>query len=388
MTLSSAVNGSRLAALAALLATLTLAGIGSWRLAAREAAADGPAAPAKGDSMTPYPEAAMLEDVPPGGPGVNSYARGLETVLNYVGTSADADTITGDSGIAFITMSEEGGPLVEGAVDVGWWPMASWGLEMRLDFLAQTVGRQIRLLPADAAAYRSDPVANYRDHFESEVRASIAARKPVLVVHDACFVVYGYDEKEPPLLGNWAAEDEPQTIRIERWPWSLILLGEATERLDRKAADLAALRHAVALAKDELDVKLPAYWAEWEPVTARYTGQKSYALWATMLRDTEHLGQARWHSNMVFHLRLNRGSAVRYLRAMANRHPEKVAAHLLAAADLYEQVLALLKTADTSQAAMMSEEGREKLAKLSESMAQVEARAVQEIEKALAAAGA
>lgn len=337
--------------------------------------------------MATYPKTAMLEDVPPGGPGVNGYARGLETVLNYVGTPVEADTIMGDTGIAFIAMSEEGGPLVDGAVDVGWWPKASWGLEMRLDFLAQTVGRQIRVIPANAAAYRADPVGHYHDRFESEVKASIAAGKPVLVVHDMCFVVYGYDEKEPPLLGNWAAENERQTIRLERWPWSLIVLGETTDRLDRKAADLAALRHAVVLAKDEREVKLPAYWAaaEWEPITARYTGQKSYALWAEMLRDTEHLGQARWHSSMVFHLELNRGSAVRYLPAMAKRHPEKVATHLMAAADLYQEVLELLQTADTSAGAMMSKEGREKLAGLAERMATIEASATAELEKALAA---
>jgi len=337
--------------------------------------------------MATYPTSAMLEDLPAGNEDSNSYAAGLDMVLNYAGTPADYDTIMGDTGMAFILMSEEGGPLIDGAVDVGWWPMASWGLEMRLDFLAQCVGREIRLIPADAAAFRTDPAACYRERFEGEVKASIAARKPVLIVHDVCWVVYGYDEGEPPLIGDWSLHEEQKPRRVEQYPWALIVLGDETSRMDRKAVDLAALRHAVALSRDGFEVRLPDYAVEWEPITARYTGQKSFALWAAMLRDTEHLGQSRWHSNMCLHLGLNRTSAVTYLRDMARRHPAKVGTHLNAAADRYGQVLALLETADTSQTAMMSKEGREKLAGLAERMATVEAKAADEMEKAIAAAG-
>ncbi len=87
-------------------------------------------------------------------------------------------------------------------------------------------------------------------------------------------------------------------------------------------------------------------------------------------------------------LGLNRRNAVTYLRAMADRHPGQPAAHLTAAANLYQQVLALLETADTSEAAMKSEQGREKLARTAETMAEIEAQAATHIEQALAAAPA
>jgi hypothetical protein len=104
-----------------------------------------------------------------------------------------------------------------------------------------------------------------------------------------------------------------------------------------------------------------------------------------MLRIPEHLGEARWHSNMEFHLGINRRAAVRYLRAMAARHPASVARHLTTAAGLYDQVLAKLETANTSEEAMMSEAGRERLAQLSEAMAALESRAADELGKALVA---
>ena len=67
-------------------------------------------------------------------------------VLEHSGAESDYDTIMGDTGQAFIIQSEEGGPLIDGAVDVGWWPMAAWGLKLRLEFLGRTVGREVREL--------------------------------------------------------------------------------------------------------------------------------------------------------------------------------------------------------------------------------------------------
>ena len=89
---------------------------------------------------------------------------------------------------------------------------------------------------------------------------------------------------------------------------------------------------------------------------------------------------------MVGHLYMNRGSAVRYLKTMAGRHPEDVAVHLNSAAAEYEKVRATLRKADTSEEAISSPSGREALAKLAEQIAVLDSQAIQEIEKALAAA--
>ena len=114
------------------------------------------------------------------------------------------------------------------------------------------------------------------------------------------------------------------------------------------------------------------------------TGQKAYALWEQTLRDTEHMGEARWHWNTVGHLTQNRTSAVVYLRAMAARQPA-AAPHLLAAVAAYEQTLARLNEADLSETALMSKEGREKVAVMAEGIARSEADAAKELEQAMGA---
>jgi hypothetical protein len=71
---------------------------------------------------------------------------------------------------------------------------------------------------------------------------------------------------------------------------------------------------------------------------------------------------------------------------MADRHPEDVAVHLNNAAAQYEKVRATLRKADTSEEAISSPSGREALAKLAEQVSVLDSQAIQEIEKALAAA--
>jgi hypothetical protein len=319
------------------------------------------------------------------GEGGNSYAVGLEAALRYCQTPADYDTIMGDTGQAFILQAEEGGPIVNGSVDVGWWPMAAWGIKARLGFLAQTVGRTIRVVDGNGDAFRADPAAHYARYLAHAVEASIAEGRPVLGEQDLCFVIAGYDGQAPPLLGDCALSTENKTTRDPDYPWGLIVLGERTKRLDRAAADREALRYATALGHDEVKVAVPPTWEEWRMISGRFTGQKAFALWQQSLRNIEHPGEPRYQANMVLHLGINRRSAVAYLRAMAQRQPEAVAARLNAAADQYQQVLALLDQADTSPEAMAAAEGRERLAQLVARCAGVEAKATGELAQALAA---
>ncbi len=69
------------------------------------------------------PGSERLSDwIPPGADEyANSYARGIEIVLNYLGHDVDYDTIMGDSGQAFIVQGETNSVnTVGGAVNVGW----------------------------------------------------------------------------------------------------------------------------------------------------------------------------------------------------------------------------------------------------------------------------
>ena len=343
-----------------------------------------------------YPAEAKLDWIPVGSEWTAGYARGLQTVLGYLGHSVDYDTIMGDSGLAFIAQGEEDSTnLYDGAVDVGWWPLDPLGMNIRLNFLEQTVGRRLTVLPADSDSHKADAAAHYAQRFAPAVKESIAQGRPCLARAGCWFVVSGYDQEELSLLGNCTLVDEKQVMRILQQPTALLVPGESLTPMDRKEADLAALRYAVALHRDQVlgasDAKATAEWASplrnQEAVGKQWrTGLKTFAAWAKCLRDTEHLGQAHWHANVVRHLLLNRESAVRYLKTMADRHPGEVATHLNNAAAQYENVLAALRKADTSGEALSSPAGREALAKLVEQVAVLDSQAIQEIEKAVAAA--
>jgi small-conductance mechanosensitive channel len=72
---------------------------------------------------------------------------------------------------------------------------------------------------------------------------------------------------------------------------------------------------------------------------------------------------------------------------MAERHGAPMAGRLKAAAELYEQVLARLASADTSKQAFATAAGRERLAALVDEIAGIEAKAVNELENAAKAVG-
>lgn len=241
-----------------------------------------------------------------------------------------------------------------------------------LDFVSRTAGRCIDFLHLETVSEAELPQA-FRERALPRAEATLNNGSPFLAI-DCCWkVVTGCDGGEPPLLGFLASAGSAEPARFPSYPWAFAFLDDTVPKVDRRTADREALRHAVALSRDE--VAMP-----WGFVT----GQKAYALWAQTLRDTEHLGEARWHCNMVRHLTLNRTSATAYLRGMVERQPA-AAPRLLAAAACYECTLARLKEADLSEAALMSSDGRKKLAALVEGIARIEADAVGELEAAVAA---
>ena len=141
--------------------------------------------------------------VPPGTDTYgNSYARGIEIILNYLGHDVDYDTIMGDSGQAFIVQGEVNSVnTVDGAVNIGWWPLDPMGINIRLDFLEKTVGRELReVVPTyDAnggAAYYDDPVRFYQRWFEPMVTSSLANGRPCIVQVSLWFVVTAVDDGE------------------------------------------------------------------------------------------------------------------------------------------------------------------------------------------------
>lgn len=321
---------------------------------------------------SPLSDALLVPGVPAGKGDGNEFARGLEVLLNHTGTPADYDTLMGDLGVAFMLQASDQAPRYGGALDVGWWPLDPACVPTYLDFVSRVVGQRIDFVALAPGSPEALPQA-FREQILARAKASLQRGEPFLENYDFWTVVTGCDDGEPPLLGFCPAGKSPTPERLLAYGSAFAFLGEPMPMVDRHAADREALRHAVALGRDE--VQMP-----WGFVT----GQKAFTLWAQTLRDTEHLGEAGWHWNTVRHLTLNRASAIAYLRAMAARQPAS-APHLKAAAARYEQTLARLREADLSEAALMSSAGREKLAALAEEIARVEADAVGELGKAVAA---
>jgi hypothetical protein len=336
------------------------------------------------------PGAVLVENAPPGKGNSNRFARAVAMTLGHAGCPADYDTIMGDSGLAFILQADEYAISSDGDVDIGWWPLDPWGAMLRLDFVGTTVGRGLRTLPGSREEYRADPRSHYVTHFEKEITEAVRKGTLPLAFTDHWWVICGFDDGEPPLLGARAVFEGHERRRLPGYPWNVIVLGEPLTPRDRREADLSALAFAVSLGRDRFDQ--PSDGAiqrcpeqDNDSADGRSTGQRSFALWAQLLRDSERWGKHYYHANMVFHLRINRQSAGPYLRKMAGRHEETVASCLLAAAGVYEDVLRQVTKADTSEAALSGAQGRENLACLVEDIAGLEAEAVRYIESAIAA---
>jgi len=310
----------------------------------------------------------------PGGADGNEFVRGLEILLAQADSPTDYHTLMGDLGVAFILQATDQGSVIDGALDVGWWPLDPACLSTYLDFAGHAAGRRIRYIGGmDAywAGVGAEPPPTPPD-----VRASIAVGRAVLANHGFWKVVTSYDTGKPPLLGFCPRGADTTAQRLTDRAWAFSFVGEPISPLPREQADAQALAHAVALGRDE--VPMPDGFV---------TGQKAFALWARTLRDLEHLGQARWHANTLNHLILNRASAVTYLERMALRHPGPVSTHLQAAAGVYQKVLDQLRDGDVSDTALGSAEGRERLAAMVEGVAAMEQQAVDELQKAAEAMG-
>ncbi len=113
-----------------------------------------------------------------------------------------------------------------------------------------------------------------------------------------------------------------------------MLFREPVKKIDRKKADIEALKYAIALYNDRvLGVKTKALQeyplrdVEEFNISWR-TGVISYLFWINILKDKENFGKHFWHSNVRSFLNINRSSAIVYLKTMQNRHPLIINNHL------------------------------------------------------------
>ena len=182
-------------------------------------------------------DAMLLPNVPPGGCGhdqhtvaffMDRYAAAFSMLFTYLGAPVDYQTVMGDSGLAFIFQADaqhnpHGANVRQ--LDLGWWPLDSWGAKLRLQFLGEVYGISLRVLQTMPAEYQHDPGTGITDTYhKTEIIDNLLVGHPVISVrgHDILLVV-GYDNGNPPLLGQWSCVDRVDVQRLEHFPYDVFV---------------------------------------------------------------------------------------------------------------------------------------------------------------------
>lgn len=330
-------------------------------------------------SDAPIQSDAILLPNPPAPRGdANRLTAALHLALAYCGAQCDYDTLAGDSGMAFILQADTQHGARDGdttVLNLGWWPIDGYGAMLRLDFLRRVYGIPLRPVHCEAPdEYRQDAAKYFQTYHLSEIRRSLQAGRPLIGEEHDIWLITGYDGGKPPVLGQLTCSDVPEVKRLGRHPWGLIVIDEPIEpTIERTRADGEAIQFAIDLHHDRHG------W----PQPNKLSGRGAFALWSEVLRDGQRCGPDYFSGNVRNVLRSNRRSVPPYLRQMAQRHGPSAAGALRAAADIYEQVLAKLRTIDVFDGSFATAAGREKLAALVDDVAGLEARAVQELQNAV-----
>lgn len=279
-----------------------------------------------------------IEGLQPGQRDTNSYCQGLAILLQHLGhKDATYTRVMGYSGVAFALQMDLSGPIRDGKYDVAWWPNDSYAFDLRIGFLGQAFGLDLRKISSDPAAPQTDVRQQYQSRFAPAIIEAINQGYPVLGNQDSAVLVTGYDQatRQPILL--WPSPGQPAFGPSDGGiPCGIYVPGKALQPLTQDQAEIQSLRWAISL------------WDETAVGTAKggdtskiLTGSKAYATWLELLQqqaDGVGLGRDSWDNNLIFHLRYNRTAAAAYLRDLATRQPAASAAHLRTAADLYQSV--------------------------------------------------
>ncbi len=319
----------------------------------------------------------------------NGYVRGFEALLAARGTPVSYERLMGLSGMAFITQVDTEHRW-EGVLDAGWWPLDPIGLDLRKGFVARAIGYELeeygQPFNVDAWADLNDRLPQqYQQTIRGPLERAINAGHPVLTLwcgtkQEFGYVIYGYDQAtdKPAIWGLCARSTEGELGRCDDWPWGVVILGEQTEPMDADAADIAALRYAARLIRDEVDTASTGRKNRW------LTGQEGYAFWAALLRNMDEPVQNRHHWNMRNNLIWQRRTAVAYLNEVATRWDGGAAEALTQAAGAYERVMDGLHALQPGGLGG-SPDARRAMADQIDQIASLEREAAQHIERAVVA---
>jgi hypothetical protein len=296
----------------------------------------------------------------------------------------------GLSGVAFILQADVGHRW-DGKIDAGWWPLDPWGLKLHREFLSRAIGRELVEVGCfyDSHEWPRSPDEKrdlYLMRMHKRVMQEVNSGRPVLMTFAPTesnfgYIITGYDTSivhdRPPVWGRCATDTEGRYGYSVDWPLGVLLVGDRLAPMDDDEADIAALRQALTLARDEAG----PHEEEWRD--RRFTGRKAWSAWSKLLRNTDEPTESRHHWNVRGNLIANRTAAVAYLQAVADRRDGRVAEELHAAATAYEKELDRLRAFRPGN--LNDVERRHALAEEVDRMAALEREAVLHMEQALAA---
>lgn len=270
-------------------------------------------------------------------------------------------------------------------IDAGWWPLDPVGVDARKRFLSDAVGYEfveIGQVFSLAGWQQLQPRLQeiYAERMKAPVEAAIGAGQPALTGWcgtnaEMGFVIHGYENTGagPPIVGICARSTGGAVERCTDWPYGVLILGKREIPLATDTADIAALRYAVRLARDEVRLTDAQPWL---------VGQKGYAFWAALLRNTDEPVRPFHHANVIQHLVWNRTAATAFLREVAGRQRGAAVGPLLDAAKIYEQVVDTAGQMST-RGLGDGEQARRALADDVDALAQLERQAAEAIDMAV-----
>jgi hypothetical protein len=221
-----------------------------------------------------------------------------------------------------------------------------------------------RMVPLHSQFYAGE--GEHREATEQEreeslvrIRAAIDRGESVGGGSEEDFLIVGYEPasdenptgllRRPGPIGGPPQPDEPYVEPVKRFPWGMALLEKADTKPTLQESATWALRMAVVNAErgtvEGTDHAIGfAAWEKWirelEPAAFQAMVDETAQQLKEMGRVKEDplrgicLGNAWSYENLYF----ARFEAARYLREIAPQMPEASRSHLLAAADVYEQV--------------------------------------------------
>lgn len=347
---------------------------GSLGLAAVAAAEAGPA-----------PERVVLEGVPKIGYHVHMSPTpgSLFACLQYLKDPVPYDTLMGVTGAAFrrIWSRDDGGN-----VDLMYLAPEPHERAFR------AIGREFRVVPPER-----------KDAMIQALKESIATGRPLLafgiIGPPECGIVAGYDRRGEVLLGYSYFQEGDRPGYYEKADWyegaswagnvGFILIGEKRARPPERETLLSTLAWAIDLARTPKRAHLPDH----------VSGLAAYEAWAAGVEvdadyprdNAEVLGtRVMVHGDQTVML-CERANAAGYLRSMVEAAPE-AAAELKAAAALYDEVVKLgpkvwpwgHDMGPATQQALADPKARREIAQATRQAGEIEALAVEHLEKALA----